>query len=817
MQHTMTTKTNRIKYLLGLLLVLLFLLVLFIPNANALDFSDYEYYIENYDVIVAATSDKSFHVTETLDVYFEEEAHGIIREIPFAADTRDGYGIENVNVIGAPFTYDNYGNIRIGDPDEVVTGLQQYTITYTLTHYADAFIDYDLMRINLIGTGWDVPIKQASGTLSFPTNAEILSYDFYSGDYGSTTANHVSYTLSENILQWHTTEYLSPYEGITAEIKLAEGAFSDAAVWTPSLRVEHLDVAATLDAYGVLQVKETYHAHVGTRNYISFSKTVFPYMYNGVDARLQSASAELPDQTLLDITSYGNQVSFSLTPYAGEEITFSISYSLQYDVLQQDNLQLHLNVMDMQDNVEFSNASIAFTSASAPNMVFLHTANEESESTLFHQTQAGDTFSFTNKEPLPASLDILLTMEYPTGAFLREGKATDFLLPAAILIVLIALFLYLAFHPAEPLVTPVAFYPPEGLNPAEAGYIIDGVASGRDITSLIYYWAAKGYLSIELLENDDFILHKKGNLNETHPAYEHQMFAALWQYGAEEDQVSSAELTHSFYTEINQTTRRLRSSFTGTRKLRNTKTFLFSVLLGILFPVVMGIILISLSFAGFYPEVGILAGGAFTLSLVFVFSMQTVLQNNRYKALTAGNIFSAIFVALFALGSVYFFVSVYAGALLPLWSVLLIAIGLLLLSIFAPFLSRRTPFGHHVFGLLLGFRNFIKTAEKPQLEMLLNEDPEYYYNILPYAQVLGVSSIWQSKFDGLIMAPPSWVEGNFTTDYLTWQLLRSMQTVSTTMTSPPPSESSSWSGGGSGSSGGSFSGGGSGGGGGSSW
>lgn len=37
---------------------------------------------------------------------------------------------------------------------------------------------------------------------------------------------------------------------------------------------------------------------------------------------------------------------------------------------------------------------------------------------------------------------------------------------------------------------------------------------------------------------------------------------------------------------------------------------------------------------------------------------------------------------------------------------------------------------------------FLETAEKEKLEQLVFEDPKYFYNILPYAYVLGVSDKW---------------------------------------------------------------------------
>ena len=40
---------------------------------------------------------------------------------------------------------------------------------------------------------------------------------------------------------------------------------------------------------------------------------------------------------------------------------------------------------------------------------------------------------------------------------------------------------------------------------------------------------------------------------------------------------------------------------------------------------------------------------------------------------------------------------------------------------------------------------------------MLAQDPELYYHILPYAQVLGISSVWEDKFRDLAVQPPQWV------------------------------------------------------------
>ncbi len=86
-----------------------------------------------------------------------------------------------------------------------------------------------------------------------------------------------------------------------------------------------------------------------------------------------------------------------------------------------------------------------------------------------------------------------------------------------------------------------------------------------------------------------------------------------------------------------------------------------------------------------------------------------------------------------------------------------ISIGVLIL--FVKIMPRRTPFGNEILGKLRGFKKFLETAEKSKLEALVNEDPEYFYNILPYTYALGVSNVWMSQFETIAMKAPDWYAG----------------------------------------------------------
>ena len=100
---------------------------------------------------------------------------------------------------------------------------------------------------------------------------------------------------------------------------------------------------------------------------------------------------------------------------------------------------------------------------------------------------------------------------------------------------------------------------------------------------------------------------------------------------------------------------------------------------------------------------------------------------------------------------------------------------------------------------------------------MLQENPQLYYDVLPYAQVLGVTKEWEGKFKSITIEPPSWCSGEASFSVFDYVLLNSMLRSSfvSAMSRPKPKGGGTFlGGGGSGGHFGGFSGGGHGGGGG---
>jgi uncharacterized membrane protein YgcG len=139
--------------------------------------------------------------------------------------------------------------------------------------------------------------------------------------------------------------------------------------------------------------------------------------------------------------------------------------------------------------------------------------------------------------------------------------------------------------------------------------------------------------------------------------------------------------------------------------------------------------------------------------------------------------------------------------------------------VFASYMLKKNERGVHLYQQVLGFKMFVKAAEKDKIEWLLKEDPDYFEKTLPYAMIFGYAKQWSKKFDGLLLEPPKWYvtpvgyyHGSFTPSEFGSSFQGSINEIQSVFTSVPSS-----SGGGGGFSGGGSSGGGFGGGGGGSW
>ena len=399
------------------------------------------------------------------------------------------------------------------------------------------------------------------------------------------------------------------------------------------------------------------------------------------------------------------------------------------------------------------------------------------------------------------ALTVRLTL--PEGYFVGASYNFDYIMLGeigiSIIFVIIAFGMWNKYGKDDYVVETVEFYPPDGLNSLEVGFIYKGISESKDVISLLIYLANKGYIKIEEYEDEKLLKSKKFKIIKLKEYdgdnKEEKMFLdGLFLYGKKE--VTRADLYNKFYKTVKQINKSVNS------QENQEKIFEKESLSKRMFLIAMIIIVFI-----FMNGLSIFLIGSIKMSFIIAaFILGTPLSLVYAKpSISTGIIASIAFVF------VGFFCMIIDMASDLTYAIkFLIESGCIVsLIILLGLIKKRTPYGTEMLGRIKGFRFFLETAEKDKLEELVTREPNYFYEILPYTYVLGVSNKWIKKFEDIALDEPQWHGGNMRFDSYSFNrsLNRTYASISNTMTSSPSGSSG----------GGGFSGGGSGGGGGGSW
>lgn len=383
-----------------------------------------------------------------------------------------------------------------------------------------------------------------------------------------------------------------------------------------------------------------------------------------------------------------------------------------------------------------------------------------------------------------------------------------FIIAGAVLLLITVAVKFLFFN-KRMLVPVVNFEAPNKMDPLLMGKLIDNKVNSEDITSMIFYWADKGYLKINFDDQKDpSLIRTIRTLPEGSPAYEVIMFAEMFNG---QDAIKTSMLRYKFFTTIDKVTKMVNNQTKGLYdKASVAVSFALMIIAGLLTgiaPIILAFTQISHTYLTIIPLISIVPH-------FFVYALSQSIMNNSLKIKNGVKIgilcgiaaFSAVYTLIYT-----FLISPAVMGTLPKVLLCLICCGVSALSVLN---VQRSESYTSQLNEIVGFKNFIRLAEKDRLEKMIEDDPEFYYHILPYAQVLGVSDVWEDKFKGIDVRPPQWAtSSNNVLDFIILnRIMRvSMASVRSNLASRPSSSGSS---GGGHSSFGGFSGGGHGGGGG---
>ncbi|MGL5541100.1 MAG: DUF2207 domain-containing protein [Erysipelotrichaceae bacterium] len=412
-----------------------------------------------------------------------------------------------------------------------------------------------------------------------------------------------------------------------------------------------------------------------------------------------------------------------------------------------------------------------------------------------------------------------LTVQAPLGSYFSyptHAAMYGFLGIFAAILLLGCVLIWIRYGKDLPLIQPVNFAPPEGINSAMCGYVINMQSDTRDLVSLILEWGKEGWIEIHD-EQGDLRLVKKQNLPQDVPRFELDFFNALF---ANRDEVVPSALETGFHQDVQNAKMRIRSYFqTKPHEFYNRKSKQLQIALLWLITLPMASLLAFQMYVATYIWwLGLIAFVVVMVVLLLIGALAVLIKEHAYlnkKSMTLG------YIALLAIAVAL--VTMLYGAMLSIfdgqaWMGILGALfytGSLLVSLFV---DQRSEYGNRLLGDVLGLKNFIEVAEEDRLKMLVKDNPMLFYDVLPYAYAFNMTDVWQEHFKGIDLPQPTYYYGapDITTFLLLRNLTYSMNRVSTSMNTVPAPKGGSVSGGFSGGGGG-FSGGGFGGGGGGSW
>lgn len=439
---------------------------------------------------------------------------------------------------------------------------------------------------------------------------------------------------------------------------------------------------------------------------------------------------------------------------------------------------------------------------------------------------SGNTISGQLTRSLSPGEGITLRVNLPDGYFV--GVRTDLGLVVLLYAITLAagaagIFLWFKLGRDEKLVPTIEFYPPEGLTSADVGYIIDGYSDNEDLISLIIYWASKGYLKIE--ETDPgFVLYKLQELPMDAKSYENILFQGLFH---SRDSVSDKELEEKFHSTLESSKTQLKDYFQSSksRRIFTRSSQVARVLASLIAIVPIAALALLGSYIKVVSELWFVPVALFAV-LFLVSLILMMVTYDRWNSQSSGKRLGLFGGSCVLCGVSLLFLMCYGVYIVSMPAATLLCIGAsVLLALLAVVMKKHTPQGQAWTEKILGLREFIETAELDRINTLVEENPEYFYSVLPFAYVLGLTDKWAKQFESIAVPPPTWYVSSdphsvYTTMWMVRRLnrcTRSMAHVMTSVPPPPPSARSSNRGSGRSGRSGGFSGGGHGGGGGRSW
>lgn len=271
--------------------------------------------------------------------------------------------------------------------------------------------------------------------------------------------------------------------------------------------------------------------------------------------------------------------------------------------------------------------------------------------------------------------------------------------------------------------------PPEGVTAGELGSRL--VHTGADLTMMVMTWAQLGYLVVTLDDNGRVFLHKRMEMGNERSAFENHLFRNLFRKRPVVDGTGYhyAQLCRKAASEVPGARSDYMASSGNPALLRILCAAVGAVAAAAMGGAMTDSFVVRIFLALFF---GLLGAAA---SLAIQAGCGCFHLRNKLP----------LYIALGCIG-LWTLISILSGQ----WAIMILGVLVQILGgLSNAYGGRRSDLGRQTAAEILGFRHYLKTVTREELQRILKYNPDYYFEMAPYALALGVDEVFAKRFERL--------------------------------------------------------------------
>lgn len=391
--------------------------------------------------------------------------------------------------------------------------------------------------------------------------------------------------------------------------------------------------------------------------------------------------------------------------------------------------------------VEKMNFSVSMPDKFDAEPVFLSGYHEQDIERSITYSVVGSVISGTVNTQLKDSETLFLTLEAPEGMFPQSqaaGGSLVFDAWAMGICAALAVLYWLATMSHLPSWPIYRSTPPEGISAGVVGSYL--VRKPADLTMMVIHWAQLGYLIMHLDDNGRVLLHKKMDMGNERSAFEQRCFKSLFA------KKQMADATGYRYARLYENTARISHRYSAGYRSGSGNPLLLRILstgVGLFAGIAMGD-LVSSSPA--WRIIWMMLFGILVMLAVWQIQKGMYCLRLHEKSDLVYAMICA--VAVLGAGLVIKNAFVYAA----------IAVGWgFLAGLMGAFGGKRSENGSRNYADLMGLRRYMRKVTKAELARILRSNPDYYYELAPFAIAMGVDKRFAKQFGSLRIPACNWL------------------------------------------------------------